>query len=184
METGSSIRNRVPHAGVAAACLLTLAFGAWSRAADTSAPETIAPGAGQTLALTLAARGVQIYECRASKNAAGYEWTFVAPDAELLDARGQVVGVHGAGPFWQAADGSRVVGTVKERADSPIPGAIPWLLLGTRSVGPAGVFSKVASIQRVNTEGGTAPRTGCSAETAGRSARIAYTADYRFFNDR
>ena len=33
-----------------------------------------------------------------------------APDASLLDAKGQVIGKHFAGPSWQANDGSIVVG--------------------------------------------------------------------------
>ena len=36
------------------------------------------------------AKGVQIYECRAKKDAsAGFEWVFVAPEAELFDAARQ-----------------------------------------------------------------------------------------------
>jgi hypothetical protein len=60
-------------------------------------------------------------------------------------------------------------------------GAIPWLLLGAKSVGPDGSFSKVTSIQRVNTTGGAAPTSGCSKATAGTPARVPYTADYYFF---
>jgi hypothetical protein len=73
------------------------------------------------------------------------------------------------------------VGTVKERADAPVGDAIPWLLLAARSVGPEGAFSRVTSIQRVNTVGGVAPATGCSQAAAGTPARINYTADYYFF---
>ncbi len=82
---------------------------------------------------------------------------------------------------WQSADGSRVVGTVKARADAPAPGSIPWLLLATKSSGPVGVFSNVASIQRVNTAGGIAPATPCTAQLTGTAARVPYTADYRLF---
>jgi uncharacterized protein DUF3455 len=76
--------------------------------------------------------------------------------------------------------GSNILGTVKERADAPVADAIPWLLLSARSVGSEGSFSKVTSIQRVNTVGGVA-KTGCSQATAGTPARIDYTADYYFF---
>jgi len=63
--------------------------------------------------MIVAARGVQIYECRVRKDAgAGYEWAFVAPEAELFDAKGNAIGRHGAGPTWQATDGSRIVGTL------------------------------------------------------------------------
>ena len=72
------------------------------------------------------------------------------------------IGRHYAGPHWEALDGSKIAGTVKERADAPLADAIPWLLLTAKSVGPEGSFSKVTSIQRVNTVGGVAPTTGCS----------------------
>ena len=130
------------------------------------------------------AKGVQIYECRAKTDQAGaYEWAFVAPEADLFDARGNKTGKHYAGPHWESTDGSKIFGSVKERADAPT-GAIPWLLLSAKSVGPDGAFSKVTSIQRVNTVGGVAPAAGCSQAVAGTSARINYTADYYFFTAR
>jgi Protein of unknown function (DUF3455) len=140
-------------------------------------PETLAPPAGQTLAMTIAARGVQVYECR------GEAWAFVGPEAELLDARGRRIGHHGNGPHWTADDGSRIVGRVAASTDAPEAGAIPWLLLATDTVGTAqGAFSKVASVQRVQTAGGLAPSTPCTRGNAGATARIPYSADYRLFN--
>ena len=100
---------------------------------------------------------------------------------DLFDARGNRIGRHYAGPHWEAADGSKVVAAVKERADATAADAIPWLLLTAKSAGPEGSFSKVTSIQRVNTVGGVAPQGGCSQATAGAPARINYTADYYFF---
>ncbi len=148
-------------------------------------PETLKPAANEVPAMIVAARGVQIYECRARKDGTGVEWAFVAPDADLFDAHGMPIGRHGAGPYWQARDGSRVVGSVKARADAPNPGAnpgaIPWLLLTTKSTTAEGAFSATTSIQRVNTVGGVAPATGCSADSAGKSARVPYTADYVFY---
>src|SRR5207245_8699331 len=97
----------------------------------------------------VAARGVQIYECRVKKDSPqATEWAFVAPEAELWDAQGKRVGKHYAGPHWEHVDGSKVFGTVKARADAPMAGAIPWLLLKTKSVGPDGAYAKVTSIQR------------------------------------
>ncbi|TMH88343.1 MAG: DUF3455 domain-containing protein, partial [Betaproteobacteria bacterium] len=76
------------------------------------------------------AKGVQIYECRARKDqVGGYEWAFVAPEADLFDAGGNRIGRHHAGPHWESTDGSKVLGTVKERADAPAADTIPWLLL-------------------------------------------------------
>jgi hypothetical protein len=143
-------------------------------------PEKLNPSAGETMTMIVPAKGVQIYECRAAK-AGGYEWAFVAPDAVLFDTTGKTIGKHYAGPHWEAADGSKVVAKLVERADAPKTGDIPWLLLGAKSVGPEGAFSKVTSIQRVNTVGGVAPKAGCSQENVGTPARIPYTADYYLF---
>ena len=148
-------------------------------------PDTLKPAANESLLMVIAAKGVQIYECRAKKDASvGFEWAFVAPEAELFDARGRNIGRHEAGPSWQANDGSRVVGTLKQRADASVSGAIPWLLLTAKSNGPAGSFSNVSSIQRVNTVGGVAPATSCGRDSAGATARVPYTADYYFFINR
>jgi len=151
-------------------------------ASTASVPDNLKPGANESLAMIVPAKGVQIYECRARKDQVGYEWAFVAPEADLFDTRGNRIGRHYAGPHWEAADGSKVVGAVKERADATVPDAIPWLLLTAKAVGSQGSFSSVASIQRVNTVGGVAPKAGCSQAEAGRAARIHYTADYYFFN--
>ena len=145
-------------------------------------PDNLKPGANESLAMIVPAKGVQIYECRARKDQVGaYEWAFVAPEADLFDARGNRIGRHYAGPHWESTDGSKILGTVKERADAPVADAIPWLLLAAKSVGSEGSFSKVTSIQRVSTVGGVAPKAGCSQATAGTPARINYTADYYFF---
>ena len=151
---------------------IALAVLATGCASTVSVPDSLKPGASESLALVVPAKGVQVYECREAK------WVFVAPDAELFDRAGRKIGTHYAGPHWEAADGSRVVGTVKGRADAPGAGNVPWLLLGAKSVGKAGAFSKVTSIQRVATAGGVAPAGGCE---PGARARVAYTADYYFF---
>jgi hypothetical protein len=165
--------------------LALLLAGCASQQAPRSAiqvPDNLKPGASESLAMVLPAKGVQIYECRARKDpSGGYEWAFVAPEADLFDAGGRRIGRHYAGPRWEATDGSTIQGALKERADAPAADAIPWLLLTTKSVGPEGSFSKVTSIQRVNTVGGVAPKSGCSQATAGTPARINYAAEYYFF---
>src|SRR5213075_2496388 len=103
------------------------------------------------------AKGVQIYECRDDK------WVFVAPQADLFDVRGNLVGRHYAGPRWQATgDGSTIVGTVKSSAQAPAPGAIPWLLLSAKSEAGRGYLSDVTSVQRLATAGGVAPSGSCA----------------------
>lgn len=144
-------------------------------AGTVQVPDKLKP-ANESLSMIVPAKGDQIYECREAK------WVFVAPEAELFDRAGKKIGRHYAGPHWESADGSRIVGAVKERADAPAAGAIPWLLLSARSVGPEGAFSKVTSIQRVATQGGVAPAGDCA--QAGAKARVPYTADYYFFTAR
>jgi hypothetical protein len=161
-------------------CALALAS-ACASAQAVDVPAVLDPPADQSLAMVVRAKGVQVYECRARKDGNGFEWTFVAPEAELFDRHGRHLGTHGAGPYWQAKDGSLVIGTVKARADAPVADAIPWLLLATRNGGPEGSLSNVASIQRVNTAGGVAPAAGCGPDARSTLARVAYTADYRLF---
>ena len=174
------------HRSTLASALLMLLSAAGCATTEPVAPANV-PAAIETrpnesLALVAPAQGVQIYECRASTARPGeYEWAFVAPDADLFDLAGNRIGKHYAGPHWELNDGSKVVASVKARADAPQAEAIPWLLLAARSVGPEGKLSKVSSIQRTNTVGGMAPKTGCSAAAAGQTARVHYTAHYYFF---
>ena len=147
-------------------------------------PAAIRAPAGQSLATVAIAKGVQIYECRKDKGQDA--WVSVAPEATLFDARGSQIGSHGlaasgTGPYWQAADGSRIVGAVRSKAEAPQGGAIPWLLLSTTAEGPKGTFSATKSVQRVNTVGGLPPAGGCAQETHGQRLRVPYTATYQFF---
>jgi hypothetical protein len=129
----------------------------------------------------LAARGVQIYECRVAGDGRA-AWAFVAPRADLFDDHGRPAGEHGAGPFWRATDGSRIVGTVRVRADAPRAADIPWLQLATRPAdGQPGLLDRVTSILRVNTVGGIAPAEGCDAARQGRRVEVAYAADYLLY---
>lgn len=150
-------------------------------APTSTVPTALDPGRSVRALTTVSATGVQIYECRPGTGTAAPAWTFVAPEAELFDGRGRSIGSHGAGPYWQGLDGSRVVGSVRARADAPAPGAIPWLLLATHSTGASGVLSPVTYIQRLHTEGGLAPAGGCDAASIGRQTRVGYRADYRLF---
>ena len=96
-------------------------------------------------------------------------------------------------PTWQSSFDSSVVWGNKltgiaagSDASCPNTGAIPCLLLqaiGSQK-GPAGgkFMTKTTYIQRLNTTGGAAPATGCSAATdVGKQTLVPYTADYYFF---
>lgn len=160
---------------------LAVATAACTSTPQPGVPDNLKPAAGATVVMTVPARGVQIYQCRTRKDGAGFEWAFIAPDAELFDAKSRAIGHHGAGPYWQSHDGSRIVGSLKARADAPVSGAIPWLLLNAQSTGPTGAFARVTSVQRINTAGGAAPAAACDAGLQGTTVRVPYTADYVFF---
>ena len=160
---------------------LSLLAGACASTLAVPVPQKLAPSAEERATMVVSAKGVQIYECRTKAGAAGTEWAFVGPEAVLYDTLGRTIGRHGFGPYWELIDGSAAKATVKERADAPVAGAIPWLLLTAKPYGADGELSKVSSIQRVNTTGGVAPATGCDNTRVGQPARVAYTADYVFF---
>lgn len=136
------------------------------------------PGADQAVYLVVPATGVQIYECAEKDGKWG--WQFKAPEARLFDeARANEIGKHYGGPTWEANDGSKVKGTVKSRQDAPA-GNIPWLLLTTTTEG-LGRFAGVTYVQRVNTEGGVAPKAACDKAANGKTERVDYKADYYFY---
>ena len=161
--------------------LAALALAGGACATKPQIPATLDPGYGAKLAMVLPASGVQVYECRRKAGTESFEWAFVAPEAELFDARGTQLGLHGAGPHWTAADGSRVTAKVTAKADSPDTSSIPWLLLEAKDSGQPGLFNHVTHIQRVNTTGGIAPSKPCNGPMVGHQVGVHYTADYRFF---
>jgi hypothetical protein len=144
-------------------------------------PEQLDVSADQTLALQARATGYQVYACVATSD--GYfGWTLKGPEADLFDTSGRRIGRHYAGPTWEAIDGSKVGASVKARADAPDGKAIPWLLLGATSNGGNGVLTRVASIQRLNTAGGSnPPAQACDAAHVGAEERVPYTATYYFY---
>jgi hypothetical protein len=139
----------------------------------------LAPGADEQLLLNAHGAGDQIYTCQA--NGSAYTWVLKAPDAQLLDSGGAVIGHHYAGPTWESNDGSKVMGKVAENKSSPDPGSIPWLLLHAISHEGTGIMSQVTTIRRLNTKGGKAPATGCDTAHSGSETRVRYEADYLFY---
>jgi len=163
-------------------------------------PPTLNPPAGATLKLSLHAEGDQIYTCTASSpggaggsgaggaggagggGATTYSFVLKQPDAKLYQGTTQV-GTHGLGPNWTSTvDSSVVVGARAYQENAPLSDAIPWLLLRATSNTGTGTFSDVTYVIRANTTGGKAPATGCDATTVNTDTRVAYTADYFFFN--
>jgi len=191
------MKNQLIVASLAAATLLSACSTTPSKTASTGANRSVTPiinippdnpldgvraPADQALVFELAASGVQIYDCKASKDdSKKFEWVFRAPEAELFDSNGKKVGRHYGGPTWEASDGSKVVGEVVAKNDAPDANAIPWLLLKAKANAGNGRFGRVSSIQRVATVGGKAPVKGCSDFQLGAEARTPYKATYNFY---
>ena len=148
-------------------------------------PDALKVPSEQVLAIAARGVGVQIYECTsATDDPTHYSWTLKAPEAVLQLKSGASLAKHYAGPTWEAADGSKVIGEVVAKLEAPNDTAIPWLLLRAKSTSGAGIFSAIRSIQRLRTVRGKAPAAGCDQTQSGKEARVPYSAEYRFFTAR
>jgi hypothetical protein len=151
-------------------------------AAGNREPETptiIAAPVETKVAFHTHAAGVQIYIATPSTtNPSTFVWTFSAPEAVLFDNDGNAVGLHYAGPTWESASGSKVVGA-RVSGITVDTTAVPWLLLKATSAEGPGIFARTTYIQRVNTVGGLAP--AAAPTQAGQVARVPYTAEYFFY---
>lgn len=140
-------------------------------AAQPTLPPSVDVPPGATLLLEAKGDGVQIYSCKNSK------WILKAPDAKLLDAQGNVIGTHFAGPTWHLSDGSEVKGQAIGSQPSPDAASVPWLLLRAVSGSGKGKLADVSYIRRSETHGGVAPEAAC---TTGETS-VPYTATYSFY---
>ena len=148
-------------------------------------PDAIQPPAGEELVLMARATGFQIYVCRPDPEGRP-AWTLKAPEAELFDEQGKVIGKHFGGPTWQLNDGSRITGKLVAKVDAPDGRAIPCLLVAVTSNSGKGTLSRVTSIQRVNTVSGLAPESlppaaECSESNREMEFKSSYSADYYFY---
>jgi hypothetical protein len=142
--------------------------------ADIQAPD------GERAVLHAHAVGVQIYGCTSGSDGT-WQWTLKGPEAELRDSRGKLLIRHFAGPSWKHVDGSELKGKAVGHTAAPDGTSIPWLLLTVVTRSGAGALAAVTSIQRINTQGGQPPATGCSAAAKDTESRSPYSADYYFY---
>jgi hypothetical protein len=178
------MRLQVGPIGVLTAVLVGVVIttlGAGHKLGRPAVPSKISAPENEDVILRAHASGFQVYVCAASPD--GHPaWTLREPEADLLDARGMIVGRHYAGPTWKHHDGSTVVANMQAQADSPDPDAIPWLRLVATAHSGNGAFSPVTTIQRLHTKGGQPPPPeGCTASNRGLKAKSKYTADYYFY---
>jgi hypothetical protein len=148
---------------------MTFASAAWAQI-----PPAIAV-AGENAVATYHAEGAQIYECKPGSDGK-LAWAFREPIATLL-LDGRTVGRHYAGPSWELADGSAVVGKAVANAAGKTASDIPWLKLEVTAQRGSGALSGVTTVQRINTQGGA--HTG-PCEKAGAFHSAPYAADYVF----
>jgi hypothetical protein len=158
--------------------LSTLANGLGSSGPDV--PDKIKVPSGEKIVLQAHASGSQIYVCQQGADHK-FGWVLKAPEAELHDQQGAIIGRHFAGPTWKHKDGSEVTGKAAAKVDSPDPDSIPWLLVTVTGHSGNGVLSGVTSIQRIHTKGGQAPSAGCDASKESAEVKSSYTADYYFY---
>ena len=130
---------------------------------------------GETAVATLHAEGAQVYECKAGSDGK-LAWAFREPIATLV-LDGKTVGRHYAGPNWEHADGSAVVGKAVGNAPGKSASDIPWLKLEVTAHRGSGVLSGVTTVQRINTAGGV--HAG-ACDKAGAFHSAPYAADYVF----
>ena len=167
------MRQKIQAAALSFATILSIATAA-------AAQSSTEPPPSQHAILTVTGKGVQIYTCQQA--AAAPQWVFQAPEATLLNAAGNTVGTHAAGPIWRSNDGSTVKGDLLQKEASPEPAAIPWLLLKASTTTGSGVMTRVEFIRRSDTHGGIAPTIGCDAQHLTAVIRVPYTATYTFYS--
>jgi hypothetical protein len=143
-------------------------------------PEAIQPPAGEELVLIARASGFQIYVCRADAEGKP-AWILKAPEAQLFDQQGNVIGTHFGGPTWRHKDGSEITGKLVAKVDAPEATAIPWLLVTVTGHSGNGVLSKVTTIQRINTVAGLSPTALECPTQIGEEFKSSYSADYYFY---
>ncbi len=144
-------------------------------------PAAVQVPAGHSAFLRTTGIGLITYECRAKAGSTvDHEWTFIVPEARLLDGSKREVGRYYGGPTWEAGDGSKVTG--KQVAIAPAgAGNIPLQLVKAEPVPGRGAMSAVTYVQRLDTVGGVAPAEPCTTATAGSRRQVNYQADYVFY---
>jgi hypothetical protein len=161
--------------GIAVFVLAATATSAFAH--QTPLPDAIA-APGQIVTHMLRGTSAQIYDCKADPTGK-LAWAFREPVATLTD-QDKTVGRHYAGPTWELASGSTIVGKAAGNVPGATPADVPWLKRTVVSHGGSGAFDLGTTIQRVRTQGGVA--TGVC-EKVGVLLSVPYAADYVFLKN-
>ena len=179
---------------------------------NPATPAAITPPAGNSRFLAGHALGAQGYICLPTGSGASWTVNNARPEATLFTNIGKAVQIVThflspdtnpnkfapsplpfGSPTWQSSfDSSKVWGQPLDAipagsgAGCPNTGAIPCLLLQAigSEQGPTGgkTMTKTTYIQRLNTNAGSAPASGCSVPAdVGKQTLVPYSADYYFF---
>ena len=168
--------------------------------AQTVTPPIVPPGlevdAPDQAFLLGHATGFQNYECQPVASLGRVDWVLFTPQATLFsDEREQLI-THFASPnpdeggvvrvTWEDSQDTSTVWAKAIAVATVKSTAIPWVKLQVVGAqdGPNGgdTLSGTTFIQRLNTEGGLAPKTGCDTPTdIGQKRFVPYTADYFFY---
>ncbi len=192
---------------VAVAFTVSLAQPVHAQVAPPSVPAGIEVEPGNELFLVGHGVGTQNYICLpSSASPSGFAFTLFTPQATLFNGLKQVT-THFFSPnnhpddpadkgvirvTWEHSRDTSTVWAelVKQSSDANFvaPGAVAWLKLkrvGAQE-GPGGgdTLTATSFIQRLNTQGGLAPASGCAAlADVGKKAFVPYTADYFFYTN-
>jgi hypothetical protein len=173
--------KRATKLGAMAAALLMTACA--SAPPINPAAALVESSAGEMLALSLSAKGVQTYECRTGEGAASpLNWVFVGLRADLSDENGRRVRYTNANTGLQTGDAGRIRAQVRMHSDIPSSHNTPWLYLSPE--GLTGRHGRVAAVARIHSADGVASGAPCTRAELGKTAQVDYSADYRFFSTR
>ena len=150
---------------------------------QSSLPPAVQTPAGHRPALELVGSGDAVYECQpVSQGSNRYAWTFLRPEAKLLDRGGKQVGRYFGPPAtWDYWAGSRLTGTQLNTAPAG-EGNLPLQLVkADAAIGNHDAFKGTTYIQRVNIKGGGTPTKACGWINMREAQTVKYQADYIFY---
>jgi hypothetical protein len=143
--------------------------------------------------------GTQNYVCQSGASLGRVAWTLFTPQATLFSDDAEQLTTHffSLNPeepgivrvTWEDSRDTSTIWARLLKAETVNPDAIAWLKLEVvgKRVGPTGGATLFGTtfVQRLNTQGGLAPETGCdNPQDIGRKAFIPYTADYFFYRQK
>jgi hypothetical protein len=169
--------------------------------AQTVTPPVVPPGleveAPNEAFLLARGVGTQNYACQPVGPLGLVDWVLFTPQATLFNDLGEQLITHFSSPnpdeggvvvrvAWQSSQDTSSVWAKGIAFATVKADAIPWVKLEVVGAeeGPTGgtTLSGTTFLQRVKTEGGVAPPTGCDQlNDVGRKAFVPYTADYFFY---